>query len=845
MMLERINLQNISTYCSTDNKVLPKNKERNVQEKNIINFSYPSNYYTLSFGSNNTKGQDLVPSGIFNYAKQSNNRDLYRMYEKYLSYPVDKREDVLKTCASFYKDKQNALEDFPEFSALCFDDKGNKRMSNFSFLCDLAQKRPDLRESLLAFEYFTDENGKIDNNVIEKANKFLIDENLELADFVTTYQQCTKKDNSFNDRLFNTSIHIFKNKKEIEKTIPPYRVLFLLSSYNDIHSESISKKIELLSEANVLKNKYGDVLDLAGIKINLNIISNRVASSIMGSKDVMKVDEDKALNFASKILFPNPDFEQKLISAQPRMRNMTQGIPLKYSRVDFIKDINSLNDDNAYEKLRVKPRFENGKITGYNGVVSMSDLSEDDPLYKICHKYFYENKSETGDKKLDEIFDTIIEGCPEFLNMAGKFQHGGHEFPLDIHTLLVYSTILDDEEFQKLSKVDKTILKTSAMFHDIEKKEKERDKDHPMASAISAFGIVDRYIKNESSKDRIIGIIKNHEWLGEYQKSKDKTEAAKTAACYFRRSNDYELSKIMTQADMKSVGFLFYFLAGNAIDEDNLKPIEDNVKYLQQTGCAIFSDYPVILKDKNNLIQNFNGVNYKVINFNKIDNETDMGKFGFEPNKKKSDINLLVHMVPNVNPSKELNSLKYLCDSVTGGILSESLISPVGIKRTYKNRSFGVLLSQNNSDVISVNSHNQGSGYKKDGSDFSRLMFTSSRGEYKNRFREFLCKNNSAFSDEEYGEFYKKYLTSKNSLSNFSDSKEYKIGNKTYTGLEIKKALIEIQKNLTRQNPTGHNEIIGYTPKIKGVIGKAQDITEVPKAFLDFAKENNLPVILI
>ena len=41
------------------------------------------------------------------------------------------------------------------------------------------------------------------------------------------------------------------------------------------------------------------------------------------------------------------------------------------------------------------------------------------------------------------------------------------------------------------------------------------------------------------------------------------------------------------------------------------------------------------------------------------------------------------------------------------------------------------------------------------------------------------------------------------------------------------------------------NEIVGYVPKINAVISKAESLDKVPKPALDFANENDLPVILI
>ena len=48
-----------------------------------------------------------------------------------------------------------------------------------------------------------------------------------------------------------------------------------------------------------------------------------------------------------------------------------------------------------------------------------------------------------------------------------------------------------------------------------------------------------------------------------------------------------------------------------------------------------------------------------------------------------------------------------------------------------------------------------------------------------------------------------------------------------------------------RKNPTLHAEIVAINPRVKGMIAIAEKIEDCPPEFLAFAKEHNLPIILM
>ena len=54
--------------------------------------------------------------------------------------------------------------------------------------------------------------------------------------------------------------------------------------------------------------------------------------------------------------------------------------------------------------------------------------------------------------------------------------------------------------------------------------------------------------------------------------------------------------------------------------------------------------------------------------------------------------------------------------------------------------------------------------------------------------------------------------------------------------------MIEVKKMKTHGE---HNEIVALNSKVKGLIAKVNSLDECPEWLLEFARDNNLPVILI
>ena len=71
-----------------------------------------------------------------------------------------------------------------------------------------------------------------------------------------------------------------------------------------------------------------------------------------------------------------------------------------------------------------------------------------------------------------------------------------------------------------------------------------------------------------------------------------------------------------------------------------------------------------------------------------------------------------------------------------------------------------------------------------------------------------------------------------------------KIGNNIYSKHTILECLTEAEEQLFNGGDI-HNEIVALNPRIKGLIAKVDNLDECPREFLRFARDNNLPIIIM
>ena len=813
-------------------------------------------------------------------------------------YPPDKLKSMTDDIISIYNDPANAYQNFPVLCEFCFDKNGNRIDKNFEFIKQLntlstgalygfdytkefldvcgndnnkefalelinISRKAQSNINWLAEVYkrYQNDEGELDEFLKDKLREY-VDNKAPLYHFCNCYEICKDKDGKINDEKFSI-MSKFLSMPEISNFFrdKPFDILDDIVNGN---SEPLSKldfshRIAILDALKSFREN-----PVVKFRNEFNFIDKLISdidSSLDNDKIMLDVKKEDIIAFSVKCLNSKDgkrtDFETTIISSIPKLKQMNKGLPLSYSREKFLSALNALLDTKEKrqlisDKLNINFIEQNGLITGYDGIMLLDNLNKnnefENSIYEICHKFFYENKINTGDKKLDEALNTIIKAAPEFINTIGKKQHGTHNYALDIHQLLVLANSINNPDYQKLNDTDKAMLKSAAIFHDIAKKEDTIDKGHQIPSSLYARNIISKFYKNPESLDRVFELIKNHHWLEEYNTTSDISASSKDLAYRFRRPNDFEIAKIMARADLMAVSDEFYAAHKNALDDYKLNEINNRLNQIYQTGSLIMSDYFIGRNYSNLEDVNIKGRNFKVLDFHKIKDDEDLIKYGFAKGRTKKDVQFLVHMVSKDNIKNDLSVLENITSSVNGGVLSESLITPY-YKRTYQDRKFGVLLSQINANLINTSNTNQGSGNKKDVNNAIDLLFNSYASDTRTSFRENFLKNLSLGPDEvsieEYGKFYKDNLVSKTLITQFPDNKTYQLGKRTFSGSDIKRAIVEFQNSLIDKTESTHNEIIGFAPKINAVIIKADNIKEAPDELLDFAHKDNLPVILI
>lgn len=736
---------------------------------------------------------------------------------EYNDLPEDKAGDILNRALETFDDNHKALMNLEDFYSACYKD-GEPVEENIDFLKTACAFEPEDSFSIFTKRCF----GK-DKTVSQARKKLLefLEEDKSIYHFNICYDLCSSS-KEFDEKLFKQAKILFNANSGIK--LPQNREV--LETIKKTKEKGYSPKLdERIKHIEILKGLDENLQKELGIKGHIANLE-----SFFEAKIINPIDEKTRIQFIHEVLASNETltpFETVICQSIEKLKEFNQGLPLLYQRKDFLSDLNKLNlDKDIFDKLQIEENLP----YSYEGFINLENLDitneKEEKVYDLCRKFLYENEIQTGDNELDSELNKIIKAIPEFINIIGKTQHDTHDYTLDIHSLLVLANSIKNPDYSKLTLSDKAALKLSAIVHDITKKEGSRDKEHPLSSSLSAKNICLKFYKTPAAQDRIYNLVKNHHWLERLETAYFKEWEAEKIAFEFRHKNDFQIAKIFACADLKSVSDDFYKEYKSSLSDAEL--VEEAINEIYSSANAIFTTFPT-------------RQGYSVIDTHKIGDDEDLYDygFGFERGIKKEDLMLLVHMVSENNITQSLNNLKELTSQKTQSALSESIITPKK-KATYYDRKFGVILSQDNADVINFDKQNQCSGYKKD-SDKARCLIESE--ERKNFKRAILKELQVECSDKEYAEFYKEIILPKTAFCQFKPDKTFELGGKTFSEEDLKEAIYKFQKSLLKERE--HNEIVGCTPKIRGVIAKVKSADEVPCELLEFAKKENLPVVLI
>lgn len=614
------------------------------------------------------------------------------------------------------------------------------------------------------------------------------------------------------------------------------------------HCDGIRDKFEKLGISDPYFDKKAAALQasLMGADVALDVPKANIQKLFhtflvnIPQKDGIKGEYDPALTQAENVLV-NSDFLIKSF--------VKRGLPLCYSRNEYIENLDEITSkldkkqkDLIFSKLGIIPVYKDKKLSGYNGLLLLKNLNLNDSVqkevYDITYKFLYSNRVETQNEELNEVLNSIIAAFPEFINSIGKPQNPTHRYSNDIHTLAVLNNCLMNPMYRELSSSSKTAIKLMALFHDLGKADGVVDKGHQNTSAYYVKSILEKLNIGEGISDRVFELVKNHHWFEDYNTGAVPPD---TPAFMFRRPEDFKAAQIFARADLLGVGASMFYEYTDNLNPENMSRIQEKIDNLYKTGNAVYTTN-VIVPSKIPLEKSSEGREYRVINFTKIPNDKDLYEYGFAKGTKKDDIRLLVHMIDD---EVDLNRMRYLSDINNAGVLSETLIS-LDKQRTYCNRCYGVVLSNMPYNVIQMSDENIGSGTKK---DFKYAIRAAQTGLHRDEFKKLLLAElglEGKVSDDEYAEFYLKYLSNKNMLSQFNADREYKIGAHAVSSDVLRAAAARVMDGFIERSAEAdtHSEFVAYNPKIRAIIAKENSLDDTPQYLKDYAFEHNLPIFL-
>lgn len=516
-------------------------------------------------------------------------------------------------------------------------------------------------------------------------------------------------------------------------------------------------------------------------------------------------------------------------------------------------ELTSNNDvDNLPTPLAVKTANE--EIEAFNNfspeIKKASERIEEE--YK---KFMYENEFQTDDPELNNILNGIMRGLPDVMLTVGKKQHQTHAYSVDVHTMEVLKKAMNDPEYKTLSDSDRTILKFSILLHDFGKKyinPTTPDTGHEIDSAEIASGIMAQFKLSAKVKERILNIIKNHDWFARY--NKNEWNANKVAAL-FRSPDDYKIAKIMSKADLFSINPDFQY-SPRVLNITENRTIENASKVFDQKLENLDAAYQKMYA-KTNIVMNSKILNaakipmdeqygVRVLNLTdeNIPSDMDLGQYGMN-GTTKDNLRLTVHMVAEDNLLGNLESAKLGMETTTNdnNVWSISMIK-MDRTRTYMHREYGFATDTPISSIAIASPNNLSSGYEKGTDKFVELLFTDNpqRNFLKQKFIQSAYNQGSRISEADYQEL-SRLVYNKSFLSQLETKTEIEVNGNIYPTSAIVKAIQESTDALfTGQT---HTEFVATNPKIQGLVVRKNSMDEVAPDFIAFAKKYNLPILLV
>ena len=695
------------------------------------------------------------------------------------------------------------------------------------------------------------------------------------ADFKNELAQRLVADKNCPNELITDIINsVSKNQKKlfeaiyVDDNIPKSEIASIL--YLDYGLNKGIKKLEFAEKTGILISSVGipektlKYLEKYGIdKIKINELVNEISLEMgINGKNIKTSEESKQLLFRNYIA-NNSDVEAQI--AKLDLNKIKNGIPLKYSRAEFLSDVQSiLKNLNEQERAEVLNHFslqiKDGKMEGFpiipeeQGNFSGVQLSAVEKLTQKIKDFTLNNETTIDNPKMKQLFDSLIKGCPEFAPVIGKAQHGNngtkgeHKYTVDVHTLKVMQEAFKNPGYQKLDDESKTVLKFAILLHDLGKQEGVIDKGHYEASAKYAVSILNKYNLPDRVKSRIIETIYNHHWFEAYNKGEVGPEMVNAI---FRSPRDLDVAIIMGKSDLMGVSDNFHLKVTKTCTPEKFEEFwKQKIQVLRDSEDVRYSKSSLVMDTKFQQTQDrhfpvqkveINGKKTELQVLNLMDNATsdNLYEYGFAPGTTKDNARFLAHFNDRINGLRVFMSLT--STPTTESVQSLSLISREN-SRSYKHQIYGVVADVDMKNVAQASYENIASGKRKTIKDFSKDMYgvLSANTFLRDCLTDELDKSSIKLSKEEYVQLAEK-------LVDIQYSTQVKdpitVGNKTIPADVVQRALNASRDKLFDGNL--HSEIVAINPRVKALVARVSSLQECSTEFLKLAADNNLPIILI
>ena len=525
---------------------------------------------------------------------------------------------------------------------------------------------------------------------------------------------------------------------------------------------------------------------------------------------------------------------------------------LQIQTKEFAQLVENSDVGNLPTPLAVKT--VNEEIAGFNQFTDKMKSASTKIEYEY-NKFIYENEFKTGDAELDNILNGIMIGLPDVMLTVGKQQHKTHAYSVDVHTMEVLKKAMNDPEYNTLSDKDRTILKFSILLHDFGKKfinPETPDTGHEIDSAEIASGIMAQFKLPATVKERILNIIKNHDWFARY--NRNEWNANKVAAL-FRSPDDYKIAKIMSKADLFSINPEFQYnpnvlnIKENKTIEHASRVFDEKLKNLDAAYNKIYAKTNIVMNSKilnPSKIPMDEKYGVRVLNLTdeNIPSDMDLGQYGMN-GSTKDNLRLTVHMVAEDNLLGNLESAKLGMESTTNdnNVWSISMIK-MNRTRTYQYRKYGFVTDTPISSIAIASPNNLSSGYEKGVDKFVELLFADNpqRNFLKQRFMISAQSHGVKIPEADYQEL-SRIIYNKNFISQLETKSEIEVNGNVYPTSVIVKAIQESTDELFLGKT--HIEFVVTNPKIQGLVVKENSMDDVTPDFISFAKKYNLPILLV